>query len=105
MPDIHAGPGARIWGRRNEENGRKPCLWRWVRLIGIDYSGAQMPTASLKHYRGHLSGMISALRSLMEGIQLCSKSFRRRAQRAVGNMSVALCRRRICMPKEATNDF
>ena len=53
-----------MWGWRNEENGRKPCLWRWVRLVGIDYSGAQMPTASLKHYRGHLSGTISALRPL-----------------------------------------
>ena len=26
-----------------------------MRLIGIDYLGAQMPTASLKHYRGRLS--------------------------------------------------
>ena len=86
-------------------HGRKPCLWRWVRLIGIDYSGAQMPTASLKHYRGHLSGTISALRPLWRAVSLRLKSFRRRAQRAVGNMSVALCRRRICMPKEATNDF
>ena len=33
----------------------------------------------------------------MEGVQLCSKSFGRCAQRTVGNMSVTLCCRRICM--------
>ena len=43
--------------------------------------------------------------SLMEGVQLCSKSFRRCAQRTVGNMGVALCRRRIRMSKEATDYF
>jgi hypothetical protein len=42
---------------------------------------------------------------LMEGVQLCTKSLRRSAERGIGDMCIPFCRRWIGMAEEAANYF
>ena len=41
----------------------------------------------------------------MEGVQLCTKSLRRSAERGIGDMRIPFGRHRIGVAEEAANDF